>query len=142
MLICVVQHTRLPKAGQSGLYCTCNFCQVTLQYITWQMSIFTMARALSVDRNLFHVTHRRRSSSLGARITPDRASCILNREKTFCRDCIGCLTTSIRENLDVSRTSDGLPAIGHATCHNFCLELDKTYHTFCLQSEILFVTLY
>jgi len=77
------------------------------------MSIFTMARALSVDGNLFHVTHRRRSSSLGARTTPDRASCILNRENTFCTDCIGCLNTSIRENLDVSRTSDGLPAIGH-----------------------------
>jgi hypothetical protein len=68
----------------------------------------------------FCVTHLSRSSSLGASTTPERASCDLNRENTFCADCTGCLNTSIRENLDVSRTSEGLPAIKYANCYT-CL---------------------
>lgn len=79
----------------------------------WHLTI----TCVTDDGIQFCGTHRSRSSSFGARTTPERASWDLNLDKTFCTECTGCLSTSIKENRDVSRTSEGLPAIGHITCY-------------------------
>ena len=72
---------------------------------------------------LIQITHRSRSSSLGASTTPDSASDFLNM---FCTDTMGCRSVSTSEKRDVSRTREGLPAA------HYNIQCTPQHHTYVL----------